>query len=647
MGAAFVTILVLQLNRPPAARRGWTLLTLYGRLALFYAPHLTVGLLRACWLLAWSWLGRADVGPSWVSLRVLSWGRGSWSFSAAAALMWAELLPGSAVVARRRFPGRSAGGRGRGDDVVCAPADEWWTVVHYRSAGAAAASETTLLVLTLAASVLFPMAARGWGEPTTAAPTRSLDLSAEPAVLDGPRVTLVAVDGASLDYIAQACPTGGCRTSGGMLEGGASMHLAIVRPTQPAPVWTTVATGKYRSRPASAPPRPYVRRRSRADRAAARSCFSHALVHLGILESRPVESDRRPRASPVGDSRRQQTLVGRRQLAGDSAGATGARVSHHRPLLPQRRSGRGQDDAGLRLAARRQCCGRAPLSRAARRAGRHPRPVRRGRRRLAPRNRRCNCATSTGRGCSRCGTKASTAPATCSCLARPRDLAGFRRRNAARLRRVLDRHYAFLDAEIARTAGDARPGGSAAGGVGLRDGAGQLRQAHAGASAAISPTSRARTKARPTASCSPTAPASAPAAYDSAAGRHRHRRSCTSSGCRWRATWTATPAPTSSPHVHRSRPITYIPTYNGALQRTEIQNCRKQNTKERRGRPTDRTRGAGPTACQIGTGPYRCEKARRRARGDGPPGDSGRRGARGHSAPLSSMVTSRAAASHA
>lgn len=70
LGAAFVTILVLQLNRQiPLA---WsTTAPLYGRLALFYAPHLTV--LFYAMLVAREALTRKPLSPGWLSIRILSW----------------------------------------------------------------------------------------------------------------------------------------------------------------------------------------------------------------------------------------------------------------------------------------------------------------------------------------------------------------------------------------------------------------------------------------------------------------------------------------------------------------------------------------------------------------------------------------------
>ncbi|MCK7461358.1 MAG: alkaline phosphatase family protein [Sphingobacterium sp.] len=55
---------------------------------------------------------------------------------------------------------------------------------------------------------------------------------------------MVLLEGASLDLIAPAAVEGRLPNFGRLLERGASMHLATMRPTQPGPVWAAVATGK-------------------------------------------------------------------------------------------------------------------------------------------------------------------------------------------------------------------------------------------------------------------------------------------------------------------------------------------------------------------------------------------------------------------
>jgi predicted AlkP superfamily phosphohydrolase/phosphomutase len=133
--------------------------------------------------------------------------------------------------------------------------------------------------------------ARGWGAPRPLA-ARAIDLSpASGAGLEGGRVTIIAVDGASLDHVAQRVADGRLPAFGRLLEGGVSLYLETLRPTQPAPIWTTVATGKY-------PPKTGVRAAARYEYGPAEGaiellpdyCFSHALVHFGLLWTTPYEA---------------------------------------------------------------------------------------------------------------------------------------------------------------------------------------------------------------------------------------------------------------------------------------------------------------------------------------------------------------------
>ena len=55
---------------------------------------------------------------------------------------------------------------------------------------------------------------------------------------------MILLDGASLDFIAPHAAGGRLPHFGRLLDSGAVMHLATLRPAQPAPVWTAVATGK-------------------------------------------------------------------------------------------------------------------------------------------------------------------------------------------------------------------------------------------------------------------------------------------------------------------------------------------------------------------------------------------------------------------
>src|SRR4030095_5653870 len=71
---------------------------------------------------------------------------------------------------------------------------------------------------------------------------------------------------------------------GRVQENGAVLHLATLRPTQPAPVWTSVATGKlpYKTSVYSAARYAVAGSSSRLD-LLPDFCFAQALVRFGFL----------------------------------------------------------------------------------------------------------------------------------------------------------------------------------------------------------------------------------------------------------------------------------------------------------------------------------------------------------------------------
>jgi hypothetical protein len=105
------------------------------------------------------------------------------------------------------------------------------------------------------------------------------------------------LDGASLDLIAPAVAEGRLPNLGRIFDGGSVLRLATLRPTQPEPVWSAVATGR--------PPMENGVRSSASYRAAGARravallpdyCFAQGLVRLGFLtEERHTTADLRAR----------------------------------------------------------------------------------------------------------------------------------------------------------------------------------------------------------------------------------------------------------------------------------------------------------------------------------------------------------------
>ena len=151
--------------------------------------------------------------------------------------------------------------------------------------------------LVLAASLAGPLYLRGAGEPTPP-PRTPVAVQLVPAQSSS-RVYMILLDGASLEVIAPNTAGGRFPNFGRLLDGGAVMHLATLRPTQPAPVWTAVATGKlpYKTSVYSAG-RYVVPGSDQPLDLLPDFCFAQALVRLGLIEEEGRASDA-VRARPI------------------------------------------------------------------------------------------------------------------------------------------------------------------------------------------------------------------------------------------------------------------------------------------------------------------------------------------------------------
>jgi predicted AlkP superfamily phosphohydrolase/phosphomutase len=155
----------------------------------------------------------------------------------------------------------------------------------------------TVFALTVACSLAGPLYLRGLGE-STPPPRRPVPPHLAPAQSSA-RVHMILLDGASLDFIAPNAAGGRFPNFGRLLDTGAVMHLATLRPTQPAPVWTAVATGKlpYKTSVYSAA-RYVVPGSNQPLDLLPDFCFAQALVRLGLIEEEERASDA-VRARPI------------------------------------------------------------------------------------------------------------------------------------------------------------------------------------------------------------------------------------------------------------------------------------------------------------------------------------------------------------
>ena len=188
---------------------------LYGRLALFYGAHLVVGFYAL--LVLRGLVGRRQRSPGWVSLRLLAW-EGTLVVVGGGRADVAELCRLSACA--RRGLASAGWPPAAGATTLCAVLLGAITFVHYSFGRRGSRVGATLLVLTLVASVLFPLAARGWGLARPLVSRAIGTSTSDPAERDGPQITIVAVDGASLDYVSQTVADGRLPAFGRLLEGG-------------------------------------------------------------------------------------------------------------------------------------------------------------------------------------------------------------------------------------------------------------------------------------------------------------------------------------------------------------------------------------------------------------------------------------------
>ena len=277
LGAAYLTVLVLQLN-PHVPLLSSTTWRWFVTLALFYGLHLAI----ACYVLlvVREFFSIDALSPGWASVRVLAW-LAAIGAAVAAALMWLNanafrLLLGE-IAAWRMMAGALA-------TTACALVLLAIALVHYTTGRRRSTVGAWLFALAVMGSLTLPLAARGRAVPV-AAPAST------PAVPPGasglnPRLLLLLLDGASLEYIRTRTAQGRLPNFSKLLESGASMYLATIRPTQPVPVWAAVATGMYPAKNGVRSSAVYFARGdTRALYLLPDHCFSHALVRFGAIRT--------------------------------------------------------------------------------------------------------------------------------------------------------------------------------------------------------------------------------------------------------------------------------------------------------------------------------------------------------------------------
>jgi predicted AlkP superfamily phosphohydrolase/phosphomutase len=237
LATCYVLVLVLQLN-PPLPLNPLRLVPLAQSFGVVYLVHLTA--IFYVMLVARQLLARELFSPAWISIGVLSW-FGAAVSAAGAVLMWANLRTFMLVLQPQIISAMTWGAL-----ALVASSVLFLLVALGRrhSDGRLRALWALCLIIVAAGSVGAPMALRGRG---TLPPLEARPLD---AVVDAPlpertaHVTILAIDGGSLDLIAHATAEGRLPNFGRIFDSGAVMRLATVHPTSAEAVWTAVATGK-------------------------------------------------------------------------------------------------------------------------------------------------------------------------------------------------------------------------------------------------------------------------------------------------------------------------------------------------------------------------------------------------------------------
>jgi predicted AlkP superfamily phosphohydrolase/phosphomutase len=236
LATSYVIALVLHLN-PSLPINPARLIPIVSTIGLFYFVHLTA--VAYVLLVLRQLLAREVFSPAWISIDVLTW-IGAMAAAAGAALMWRNMNVFSLVLDDRTASALDKSA------AALALAATLLVVVSFGRAKApqAKAAWAPLLVLVAAASAAAPLALRGRAvSPPLEA--RSIDTAFAEARTDpSPHVTVVAIDGASLDLVTRATAEGRLPNFGRILDAGAVRHLATLHPTSAEAVWAAVATGK-------------------------------------------------------------------------------------------------------------------------------------------------------------------------------------------------------------------------------------------------------------------------------------------------------------------------------------------------------------------------------------------------------------------
>jgi predicted AlkP superfamily phosphohydrolase/phosphomutase len=276
LGTAYVIAIVLHLN-PHLPLNPARLPPLVTSVGLFYVVHLTV--IFYILLVLRQLLAREIFSPAWLSVGVLVW-LSAMASGAGATLMWKNLRTFALVL-----DATTASALDRSAIVLTATSVLCVLLALFRrNVPEARLLWAPLFVMVIVASVAGPLALRGRGTPPVLE-ARPIDAAFDMARTEpSARVSMIAIDAASLDLITRAAAEGRLPNFGRILDAGAVRHLATLHPTSAEAVWAAVATGKL-------PQKNGVRSAAIYQIAGGREaiqllpdyCFAHGLERFGFL----------------------------------------------------------------------------------------------------------------------------------------------------------------------------------------------------------------------------------------------------------------------------------------------------------------------------------------------------------------------------
>src|SRR5580704_6279782 len=234
--ATYLVVLVLQLNPqiPIVSTTAWRWLR---TLVALYGLYLSVGVTVV--LIVREAFASRPLNPAWLSVRLLAWLSAAGAV-AASLLTWFNLAGFHAVLGDRAAEAMRRGASATTTFAVVLVAI---ALVRYSFGRRGTPATAVLLIGSMAGSVVVPLWVRGPGDLPVPSVRRARIFEYTGEFI--PHVRLILLDGASLGFVRQRVAAGLLPNFGRLLDHGAAIDLATLKPTEAVPVWAAAVTGKY------------------------------------------------------------------------------------------------------------------------------------------------------------------------------------------------------------------------------------------------------------------------------------------------------------------------------------------------------------------------------------------------------------------